>query len=159
MPRVHKAVARYDYPDQGIVKGQTYYWWQFYRQGKTLSATYPKRSQLTQREELRLIYDAEDACSALQWDFDNKDSLADELRSAASTAGDAAEAAREKASNIEQYFQGSEKASDLENFASECDDIQSQLETLATEVEDCESEEDFEALDEPSGLSWPEPGF
>ena len=48
MPRVYTVnAARKDYPDDGISKGDTYYYWKFNYGSKVKSKTYPKRSQLT----------------------------------------------------------------------------------------------------------------
>jgi len=53
MPRVNfvKTAAK-DYPDVGIRKGDSYYWWKFRFGGKHKSKTHPRPSQLTQSEFL-----------------------------------------------------------------------------------------------------------
>lgn len=56
MPRVHAQRANKDYPDYGIKKGTTYYWWKFRRGGKRMSAKPPKASQLTQSEFWGAVY-------------------------------------------------------------------------------------------------------
>jgi len=57
MPKVHCVkAARKDYPECGIKKGDTYYWWKFRFGGKHESKTYPKQSQLTQSEFLSQVY-------------------------------------------------------------------------------------------------------
>jgi hypothetical protein len=65
MPRVHTQKAGKDYPDIGVKKGETYYWWKFRYGGKRMSKTYPKRQQLTQSAFLGSVYDIEDAISEL----------------------------------------------------------------------------------------------
>ena len=70
--------ARKDYPDAGIKKGDTYYWWKFRYGGKRMSKTPPRPSQLTQSAHysgVRSIQESiEDGC------FDQ--SAADDLESA-----------------------------------------------------------------------------
>jgi len=62
MPRVHKVnKARKDYPEQGIQKGDTYYWWKFRYGGKRMSKDYPKRQQLTNSGFLIQVYGIEDS--------------------------------------------------------------------------------------------------
>lgn len=52
--------AQKDYPEHGIKKGESYYWWKFRYGGKRFSKTPPKRSQLTQSSFYSTIYDIED---------------------------------------------------------------------------------------------------
>lgn len=47
MPEVHKAVARKDYPEAGIKRGQTYYWFKLYHGSKVRSLNRPLPSQMT----------------------------------------------------------------------------------------------------------------
>lgn len=61
--KVHK--AQKDYPQYGIKKGDSYYWWKFRFGGKHFSKTYPKRSQLTQSEFLSTVYDIEDELQSI----------------------------------------------------------------------------------------------
>jgi len=61
MPRVNTVkAARKSYPEAGIRKGETYYWWKFRMGGKVRSRSYPKRSQLTQSPWLKELYDLQD---------------------------------------------------------------------------------------------------
>jgi len=69
MPRVHTQKAGKDYPEYGIAKGDTYYWWKFRYGGKRKSKTYPRSSQLTQSEYLGWLYDfQEDVAGKLSTD-------------------------------------------------------------------------------------------
>jgi len=52
--------ARKDYPEAGIKKGESYYWWKPRYGGIRRSKTYPSRQQLTQSEFLCRVYDIED---------------------------------------------------------------------------------------------------
>lgn len=69
MTRANQQVARKDYPQDGIKKGDTYWKWQF-NFSKTVhrSLKPPTRSQLTQSSFLSQLYDLED-----NMDFDRED--------------------------------------------------------------------------------------
>jgi hypothetical protein len=60
MPKVNKRVARKDYPEFGILKGEEYYNWAFNYGPKFKSKTPPTRSQLTQSSFLKNLYDIQD---------------------------------------------------------------------------------------------------
>lgn len=61
MARLHHVEkARKDYPESGINKGDSYYWWQFAFSAKSKSLTRPTRSQLTRSEFYGTVYDIED---------------------------------------------------------------------------------------------------
>lgn len=66
MPRVHTVKkARKAYPEAGIKKGDTYYWWQFRGSPVKRSLTYPNRKQLTRSAFLQELYDIEDCISEM----------------------------------------------------------------------------------------------
>jgi len=66
MPRVtHVKHARKDYPQAGIKKGDSYYWWAFRFQPPHMSLTAPTRQQLTQSSFLQELYGIEDDIGAL----------------------------------------------------------------------------------------------
>lgn len=155
MPRVHTQRAAKDYPEHGIEKGDLYYKWSFYRQRPQMSKTPPRRSQLTQREELAAIYDAEDQARAIDWSFENKDAIASELDNLVECVGEARDLANEKAENIREYFQESEQAEELENFACECDDLLCEIENTQSELEEVDAET-FDSLGSPENWSFPD---
>jgi len=65
--RVHYVKkARKDYPDAGIKKGESYYWWKFRYGGIRRSKTPPTRQQLTQSEFLQQVYDIEDSIDDME---------------------------------------------------------------------------------------------
>ena len=79
MPRVHTVKkARKDYPDVGIEKGDTYYWWQFRGSPVKRSKTYPNRKQLTRSGFLQELYDIEDTISKM-FDVDDLDDVLDRI--------------------------------------------------------------------------------
>lgn len=70
MAKVHSQVARKDYPEKGIKKGDTYYSWTLrfsrYGAGTTYkSLTFPTKRQLTSNEFKLALYDIEDALDAI----------------------------------------------------------------------------------------------
>jgi len=80
MPRVTTVnAARKDYPDHGIKKGDTYYWWKFRFGPVHKSKIYPKRQQLTQSAFLQALYDAEDALGGMCC-FDDIAEIVDQLQ-------------------------------------------------------------------------------
>lgn len=52
--------ARKDYPNQGIARGDAYYWWKFRYGGIQRSKEKPPRSRLTQSDYLGRVYDMQD---------------------------------------------------------------------------------------------------
>src|SRR5688500_15891789 len=72
MPRVYTQVARKDYPQQGIKKGETYYKWSIKTgpiSGRTYkSKTYPKPLQLTGSEFMSTLYSIEEDLGGLSVD-------------------------------------------------------------------------------------------
>lgn len=61
MPKVNFVkAARKAYPDYGIEKGDSYYWWKRYKGPKQYSKTRPSRQQLTSSEFLIQVYDLQD---------------------------------------------------------------------------------------------------
>lgn len=93
--------ARKDYPDHGIKKGESYYWWSFRSprgggSGRYFSKTPPKASQLTRSEFKSTLCSIEESLhglaatgyedvSSLQTDLDN---IKDELESLKSDTED-----------------------------------------------------------------------
>jgi len=59
MTQVNKVkCARRDYPEEGIKKGESYYWWKFRHGPRMMSKSYPKKSQITQNPHLAKLYKA-----------------------------------------------------------------------------------------------------
>ena len=124
MPRVHEVKkARRDYPEEGIRKGETYYYWKFRFGGLHRSKTYPKRSQLTQSGFLSTIYDIEDRLQALTTD----DDLQSEVESAISELEEAQSEAESSLDNMPDNLRDSsmlnERLEAIENMISELQGI------------------------------------
>jgi len=148
MPRVYTRTAGKDYPDQGIKKGDTYYAWAFFRSRERKSLTRPTRQQLTQRDELICIYDAEDAFGKIDLTAaDAKDTVEADLESVLEQVQGAIDAAQEKLDNLEQGFpNGCPQIEELNDFISGCEEVQQELEGLKDNLDE------HDALPE---LSWP----
>lgn len=147
MPRVYTRTAGKDYPQQGIKKGDTYYAWAFYRQAERKSLTRPTRQQLTQRDELVAVYDAEDAYNALDWMVATPEDI-DDVVAHLETAR---EAAQEKLDNLEQAFAGGNPQID------ELNDFLSGLEQADQELADARQLiEEEERGEEQPDITWPD---
>lgn len=87
MAKVHQQIAAKDYPEQGIIKGDTYYKWTLrsskYGKGTTYkSKTYPTPRQLTRNAFRLAIYDLEDQQAAIEVESleEGRDALAEAIR-------------------------------------------------------------------------------
>ena len=108
MTRCHKVEhAQKDYPNNGIKKGDTYYWWAFRHGGKYFSLTPPKPSQLTQSEFLGSIYGIQETIESLTTEDDDIQSQIDDIVSELETLRDEQE---EKKSNMPDSLQESPTA-------------------------------------------------
>lgn len=134
MPRVHSQVARKDYPQQGIKKGDTYYKWSFRYGGEHKSKNPPRPSQLTQSkmsEALAAGEALEDSITGATCPQDIVDAIADAVSSIQSVA----EEYRDSASNMAVqggavYDECEEKADGLENWANDLEGSSNNIETL-----------------------------
>jgi len=66
MAKVHLVKnAAQDYPQAGIKKGESYYWWAFYGQKRQISKEMPKKSQTVSSEFLQEVYSVEEDLGVL----------------------------------------------------------------------------------------------
>lgn len=125
MPRVHKRKAAKDYPDNGIAKGDTYYYTKMKagpRSSRVLRSKTPfRRSQLTGSEYLGTLYDIEDDQAKLD-SLDDASDIAERYR----TLG---EETQEKFDNMPDGLQEGDTGQMLQERADAC-------EAAATEIED-----------------------
>lgn len=128
MARVHSAIARKDYPEQGIAKGDKYWYWTPYRGRRRMSKTPPKPSQ-SESNPTRASYLAiQEGLSNDIASASSIDDLNSALESAADEASGIAEELREKASNIEDGFQHETELSS--QFNEQADEVDQWAETL-----------------------------
>ncbi len=141
--------ARKDYPDAGIKKGDTYYWWKFRYGGRRFSLTYPKRSQLTQSEFLGNVYELEDRIEALSADsYDDAGGLATDIEDIANDIREQGEECSERRDNMPEQLQDSDSGELLQGRYDTCEEWASALEEVDTDFEDDFPGEDDES-DEP----------
>lgn len=147
MPRVHFIKkARKDYPNQGIKKGDSYYYWTFRYGGKCKSLTSPRPSQLTSSDFLSTMYTIQEEIEDLSTDnYSDGESLetfaqekADEIRSLGEEQSD-------KQSNMPDSLQDSPTGELLEERANACEEMADELENIDTDVEELFFEEVGEA--------------
>jgi hypothetical protein len=124
MPKVtHVKRARKDYPNHGIKKGDSYYWWKFRYGRKYMSKTFPKASQLTRSEYLSRAYELHEEIQEYNGDRDLQE-IADEVR-------ELGEEQYDKVSNMPDSLQDSETAQLLEQRAESCEDFATEIESAA----------------------------
>jgi len=157
--------ARKDYPEKGIKKGDSYYWWAFRYGGKHVSKTYPRNSQLTQSEFLSTYYSAQESVEEATSNFSGGGDLADlisNLESAKDELEQLQSDCEDKVSNLENAFPGGSPTIDLlqaraesvESTMDELDDAISTLQDLETEQEEKDNKDDdtFEVGDKVTYL-------
>ena len=145
MTRLHFVKkARKNYKDEGIKKGESYFWWKFRYSSKQKQKTRPRQSQLTQSEFLGAIYDINDRLSGIS----NSDieTVREERDSIVSELQDLATEQEDKQSNMPDSLQYSPIGEMLEERANYCNEFADELDgiDLDLEKEEDESDEDFE---------------
>lgn len=162
MPRVtFVKKARKDYPEHGIERGDSYYWWKFRRGAKHVSKTRPRPSQLTQSSYrsglLRIqefIEDGIPTLSVKDIESPDKNTVSDFLDSVSGTLEEAhgmldslRDETEDKVNNLEDAFpngcptldQCRERVEWLEGAMSELENAKSEIEGMEdTPVEDVE---------------------
>jgi len=152
MPKVTQPVARKDYPEFGIVKGQKHYQWVL-KTGPRSSREYrqampPKRSQLTSSDFLQQLYTI----------FDEQVAMAetpDDLRQAASELENLGSEQREKYDNMPEGLQQGPTGQMLEERADGCESAASTIESAADDLESALEEIDSEEVEaEAAKTDW-----
>lgn len=139
MARVHTARAARDYPEHGIQKGDTYYWWQLWKCPKQMSKTYPKQSQLTNSKMSGAYAAVEDMESQLD-ECSTPEEIVDVLQQCVDELNSVAEEYRDSASSMEDAFPGGSPTIDLCN--ENADNIEAyvkELEQAIQQIEDLDS--------------------
>ena len=129
MPRVHTVQkARKDYPDDGISKGDTYYWWKFPYGSRIMSLIYPKRGQLTKSPYKSSAYDIDDNIQALE-DPEELSSIADEIGGLRDEAQDALD-------NMPEHLQETSSSGEtLQQYVDDLDGWYQELDAIDIEVD------------------------
>ena len=153
--------ARKDYPEDGIKKGESYYWWKPRYGGIRRSKTYPSRQELTQSEFLCRVYDIEDELSSIEIDIEGKNKeeieqeIRDTLESIISEIEELRDECEDKLYNMPEQLQDTseagillqERIDALEDWISEFenidisieddDNIQERVEEILDEISEC----------------------
>lgn len=142
MAKVETVVARKDYPDFGIVKGQSHFYVRMKtgpRSSKTMrSATPFKRSQLTSSPFLSQVYQIEDDLQTVA-DLVDANALADSLEELAQECRDAYD-------NMPEGLQQGDTGQLLEQRAEGCEEAANAIRDITDGFdEDAIREEAFEA--------------
>lgn len=142
MPRVNlvKHAAR-DYPEHGIQKGESYYWWKFRYGGKHMSKTFPKQSQLTQSSYLSSIYELRER--EFDGGFDDAESFLDEIK------GDLEQIRDDCQGNLDNMPEGLQQGSTgelLQERIDKCDEVINELESVSIDEPDEGEEWDRDAF-------------
>lgn len=137
--------AMKDYPDHGIKKGESYYWWKFRFGGKHYSRTPPRQSQLTQSEFWGTVWGTQEGiddeatklrADHAKWSAEHADDLSKLAEHIATEHGDDSSACDpkecESRPEIEEFpwsdYSAIEDAkSQMEDLSSECDDKRSNM--------------------------------
>ena len=124
MPKVtHVKKARKAYPEAGIEKGDSYYWWAFMRGPTICSKTAPTRSQLTRSPHLGAGYDLEDRLGELSPD----ESCITEIESIISDLETARDEAQDNLDNMPEQLQ---ETNVLNEYIEAFDEMISTLESI-----------------------------
>jgi hypothetical protein len=119
------------YPNAGIAKGDSYYWWQHFRQPRQMSKTRPNPSQVASSEyERTLLALVEDLNTAdeTEWGEAERDSLVSELEQLR-------DAEQEKFDNMPEGFQQGDTGQQIEEHVSTLDEWITELESIDFEDE------------------------
>lgn len=136
MAKVITRVARKDYPDQGIKKGDTYYQWQLFKQPLRRSKTPPRRSQLTGSEFLGTVYDLEDRIAEAKAD----DGLPEEIDSIKSEFEQLRDDTQEKLDNMPEGLQQGDTGNLLQERIDALDAVISELDNIDADLENKDNE-------------------
>lgn len=126
--------ARKDYPEAGIKRGDSYFWWKFnFLKAIHKSRTAPTRSQLTQSGFLQDVYAIEDRISSLSTD----DDLSSETESIKDDLQNLADECQEKLDNMpEQLQENSTSGQLLQERVDEIDSMISELDGVDAETDE-----------------------
>jgi hypothetical protein len=133
MAVVHHIKARKDYPDQGIKKGDMYYFWEFPRGGKFRSMERPKRSRTTQSAFYQQLWDIEDDVIAK---LPADESLKDAVQDVAQQLRDLASECQENLDNMPEGLQQGDTGQMLEERVSVLEEAADEFENIDFEDKD-----------------------
>lgn len=140
MARVFTAKAAKDYPQHGIKKGETYYYWTpGFRGVKQMSKTPPKASQLTTSKMSEAyaagedLEEALDNASCIEDITGAMEEAIDRIRSVASEYEEASQAETGNGNRVPNADEMEEKASSLNDWADSIESDKSDVESMTAD--------------------------
>lgn len=133
--------ANKDYPNAGIKKGDSYWWWQLYRQPRQMSKERPKGSQIASSDYARSVLSLIEGLEEIEkqdvsWTSDDRDSLVSDLEQIRDEE-------QEKFDNLPEGFQMGDVGQRLEEHVGDLDGWIDELNGIEFD-EDGENEEALE---------------
>lgn len=128
----HVQKAAKDYPQAGIKKGDSYYWWQGYRQHKQMSKERPMPSQYASSDYARSVLTLVEGLEAWgedPWTEDDRDALVSDLETIRDEEQD-------KFDNMPEGLQQGDIGQLLEQRVSDLDEWINELESIDFPEED-----------------------
>jgi len=167
MPKVYFVKkARKDYPNNGILKGDSYYHWTFRFGGTHRSKVRPKPSQLTQSEFLSEVYSIQEELEEITTEWDIED-IRSTIEEKAERLRELGEEQQEKHDNMPENLEYSPVAELLGERAENCEQMADDLESIDMEIDierdDYETYKEYETamldriqeiIDEITGISY-----
>jgi len=155
--------AMKDYPDSGIKKGDSYYWWKFRFSSKFRSLTRPKQSQLTQSAFMSTVLSIQERIEELSIE-DVSEHMVEDFVSELQSLGEETD---DSLSNMPDSLQDSPTGELLQGRVDEVENMVNELESVDCSVdiekETDESKDEFEQriedrkqeiLDEIQGITY-----
>lgn len=132
--------ARRDYPEAGIKKGESYWWWKSRYGPKQMSKTRPKESQLTNSEYLSTLLSIEEGIQAIMGTADFDDAIV-ALEEAEGELDNLRSECEDKVSNLESAFPGGCPSMELlQERADACDALMSEVQDAIQQLNDAKAE-------------------
>lgn len=151
--------AAKDYPEHGIAKGESYYWWKFMVGGrggpKHYSKTPPKPSQLTQSEFLQGLRGIQEQVDALAADSELPDAVADIVQQ----LRDLGQEQEDKKDNLPDSLQNGPTGELLDSRKEACEQAADEFEQIDFDNDEAQKEEYWaEKLEEVQAVEMGEGG-
>lgn len=144
MARAFSAKAGKDYPEHGIKKGETYWYWSFFRGRKQYSKTRPTQSQLTNSPTLSAAYAAQESFEATISEAATPDDLINACENADNELDSVIADIEETISNLEDGFpNGCPALEEKQELLDNVNEYKDEIESAKSEIESIEGVEEF----------------
>jgi hypothetical protein len=137
--------ARKDYPEHGVKKGESYWWWKFnFSRIKYISKEKPNRSQLTQSSFFSTLWAIEDGIEKRFAGHICSDDIQNELENLISEIEELKDEVQGNLDNMPYQLQESNTGQLLQERIDELENWVSDLNGIDTSIEEGLSEEELE---------------